>query len=88
MAQKAKAPAAENSGRYYPTLEEFLEQEPRSAVEGTFKGAQDKLIQVKGAKAAGAKKAAAAVEKTEALLRHLYDVKERIATEAGSKGRK
>ena len=74
--------------RFYANLESFLEQEPRSAVRELFDGTREKLSEAKGTKAANAKKAIGAIDKTEQLLHHLFDVKERLAREAQPKGRK
>ncbi len=81
----AKEKSAE---RFYPTLEVFLEQETRSGVAEAFDDARGKLSGAKGTKAAAAKKAVIAIEKTETLLHHLFDVKERLAAEAAAKQKK
>jgi hypothetical protein len=73
---------------FYPNLEEFLEQEQRSSVAEAFGPTREKLGATKGTKSAAAKKAATAIEKTEILLHHLFDVKERMAQAAVGKTRK
>ena len=88
MAKSKENPTTGATGRFYANLEAFLEQEQRSAVRELFDATREKLDDAKGSKAAGAKKAISAIDKTEQLLHHLFDVKERLARETAPKGRK
>ena len=81
-----KTPAKDDDqSRVYPNLEKFLEKNGRDAACKAFAGTREKLNElVKGAKGAPARKALVALDRTEALMTHLFDVKERLA-EQGNK---
>ena len=85
---KTRSGASQADGHFYPSLEAFVERESRTSVDELFAPTRATLSEAKGTKAASAKKAAAAIEKTQALLQHLFDVRERLAREASSKSRK
>ena len=85
---KSAASASQPAQRFYANLEAFLEQEQRAALPDLFGSTREKLADAKGTKAANAKKAITAIEKTEQLMHHLFDVKERLAHEVAAKGKK
>jgi hypothetical protein len=88
MAKTKSNTSAKSDGRFYPSLEQFVETQSRGSVEELFAQTRAKLAEAKGTKAAGAKKASEAIDKTQALLHHLFDVRERLARESSSKSRK
>lgn len=64
----------------YPTIEKFLESRDRDAAASAFADTKAKLEDLKkGAKAGSAKKVLVAVERAEALVSHLYDVRDQLA---------
>ncbi len=81
MAGKSKA-AATDSVSTYPNLERFLERADRDSVAKLFGETKKKLGALGGPKAAGAKKAMAAIEKVEGLLGELYQVRMRMEEDA------
>ncbi|HEY3452295.1 MAG TPA: hypothetical protein VGK67_38475 [Myxococcales bacterium] len=81
MAGKSKAAAAESVSTY-PNLERFLEQADRNSVAKLFGATKKKLEALSGAKAPGAKKTLAAIEKVEELLGELYQVRVRMEEDA------
>lgn len=77
-----KKAAAAESVSTYPNLERFLEQADRESAAKLFAATKKKLEGLSGAKAAGAKKAVAAMEKVEGLLGELYEVRVRMEADA------
>ncbi len=84
----AAKPNPDSPDRYYPSLEAFVETEPRSAIGELYETPKKELSSARGTKAAAAKKALAAIERTEDLLQYLFDVKDRMTVEGAGKPRK
>jgi hypothetical protein len=74
--------------RAYPGIEVFLETQDRGAVSDAFAATKDALAGLPKLKAEHGKKALAAIEKTEALLQQLFDVKENMVANQGKKSRR
>lgn len=74
----------------YPHIEAFAEQAGSEDVIGVFGPLKESLQAVKGPRADAAKKAVKGVERTEELLHHLLEVREKIKAErgGGAKGRR
>ena len=71
----SKQPSPE---RAYPGIEVFLETQDRADVAERFAGTREALAGLPKLKAEHGKRALAAIEKTEALLGQLFDVKEQM----------
>lgn len=78
---KPEAPAQ----RAYPGIEVFLESNDRSAIAETFGPTREALAKVPKLKAEHAKKALTALDHAEALLKQLFDVKDKLSAQAGKK---
>ncbi len=74
----------------YPHIEAFAEQAGSEDVIGVFAPLKESLQGVKGPRADAAKKAVKGVERTEELLHHLLEVREKLKAErgGGAKGRR
>ncbi len=81
------APAAESA---YPAIESFIEKATAADVEALLQPIKESLGSMKGPKAELAKKAGKAVARTEELLSHLLQVREKLeaSSKSGPKGRK
>jgi hypothetical protein len=80
-APKSTEQTTEQPAPSYPVIETFVERASRDDVEVLFTQVRDALAGLKGPKAEQAKKALAALERTEELLLHLLDVREQISAE-------
>ena len=89
MAAKA-APAAPAAESNYPAIESFIEKASAADVAALLQPIKDGLTELKGPKAELAKKAGKAVSRTEELLSHLLQVREKLEASAksGAKARK
>ena len=71
----------------YPHIEAFAEQAGSDDVVSVFSPLKESLQAVKGPRADAAKKAVKGVERTEELLHHLLEVREKIKAERGGSGK-
>lgn len=73
----------------YPAVEGFIEKATPDEVNGLFSSIKQGLDGLKGPKAEQSKKVRVALERTEELLHHLIEVREKLTAEKkGAKGRK
>ena len=73
----------------YPVIESFAEFASRDDVASLFAGLKESLAALKGPKAEQAKKAKLALERTEELLLHLLETREKLEAEKkGPRGRR
>ena len=74
----------------YPVIEGFVEKATPDQVEHLFDPVKDALKGLKGPKADQAKKVQAAISRTEELLSHLMQIREKLEAErkGAGKGRK
>lgn len=70
----------------YPAVEGFIERATPDQVSGLFQSIKQGLDGLKGPKAEQSKKVRAALERTEELLQHLIEVREKLTAE--KKGRR
>lgn len=68
----------------YPAISIFVDAAQPADVEALFKDLKDGLSALKGPRAEQAKKVSKAIERTEELMSHLLQVREKMA--AGRKG--
>ncbi|MBM4381155.1 MAG: hypothetical protein FJ086_17925 [Deltaproteobacteria bacterium] len=71
----------------YPAIEGFVERASSADVEGAFASLSGPLAELKGPRAAQGKKVEAALARTQELLAHLVEVKERLEAERKGKRR-
>jgi hypothetical protein len=71
----------------YPVIEGFVERASAKDVEGAFASLAGPLAELKGPRAAQGKKVEAAVARTQELLAHLVEVKDRLEAEKKGKRR-
>ncbi len=92
MAATKTAPQAEASAQepLYPAIEGFVEKATPEEIGSLFTALKSGLSEMKGPKAEQAKKIGKAVERTEELLSHLLQVREKLDADrkAGGKGRR
>jgi hypothetical protein len=89
MAGKTAPSSPEVVERVYPNIETFLENNDRTAISPHFEATREAIKKLPKAKAEQAKRALAALDHTESLLKQLFDVKDKLLEEAkGSKSRK
>jgi hypothetical protein len=69
----------------YPAIATFVDSASKAEVEGLFADLRDGLAALKGPRAEQAKKVSKAIERTEELLSHLLQVREKIASERKGK---
>lgn len=81
-ARSQAAPKAEPGPVAYPNLERFLEQATRDSVAKLFRDTKKQLEALAGPKAASGKKARAGIERVEALLGELFEVRLRLEDQA------
>jgi hypothetical protein len=81
-----KKPAAEPAERVYPHVEQFLESRSKDDVAQAFSATREALTGLPKPKAEQGKRALAAIDRTEALLGQLFDVKAEL--EANGKAKK
>jgi len=62
----------------YPQIEGFIEQSGQGDIEALFGPLKDSLLALKGPRTDQAKKATKAVQRTEELLAHLLEVREKL----------
>jgi len=74
-------PPPEVEGPKYPHIEAFAEQAGSEDVIEVFAPLKESLAHVKGPRADAAKKAVKSVERTEELLQHLLEVREKLKAE-------
>jgi len=73
----------------YPAVEGFIERASPEEIAGLFQSIKQGLDGLKGPKGDQGKKVKAALERTEELLNHLLEVREKLTSEKqGAKGRK
>ncbi|MCY1076223.1 hypothetical protein [Archangium lansingense] len=72
----------------FPAIESFIETASAEEVRSLFSPVKTELANLKGPKAEHAKKAQAAITRAEELLGVLLETRERLVTEAKSKGRR
>jgi len=74
----------------YPAIESFIERASAGDVSLLFASLKEGLSALKGPKADQSKKVKAAIDRTEELLAHLLEVREKLIAEQGgpSKARK
>lgn len=82
MAQPTEAPPVPLPAPQYPNLEEFAERAHFEEVESTFAALKTGLAELKGPGAQKADKVATAIASTQELLRHLLEVREKLAQAA------
>jgi hypothetical protein len=80
MSQKPTAPE-----RAYPGIEVFLETQDRSSIAERFAATKEALAGLPKPKADAGKRALAAIAHAEGLLGQLFDVKEKMSADGGSK---
>jgi hypothetical protein len=86
---KQTAPAADALPTpSFPAIETFIERATAEEVQSLFTPVKNELANLKGPKAEQAKKVQAAISRTEELLGVLLETRERLVSEAKSKGRK
>ena len=83
--EEASTPAVKEPD--YPHIELFAEQAGSADVVSMFGPLKEALAAVKGPRVDAAKKAARGVERTEELLHHLLEVREKLRAEKGGSGR-
>jgi hypothetical protein len=83
---KNSPPPAEPEGPLYPAIEAFIETGTADEVAALFEPIKDGLENLKGPKAEQSKKVRKAIEKTEELLAHLLQVREKLEAEEKSGG--
>lgn len=88
--KKADAQPPANNEPLYPVIEGFVERATEDDVQGFFGGVKEELATLKGPKADQGKKAKAAIARTEELLSHLLQVREKLeaSRQSGGKSRK
>ena len=74
-------PPPQDEGPKYPHIEAFAEQAIGEDVVTVFGPLKESLSTVKGPRADAAKKAVKGVERTEELLNHLLEVREKLRAE-------
>lgn len=73
----------------YPAVESFIESATPEEVTGLFASIREGLDALKGPKAEQSKKVKVALDRTEELLSHLIEVREKLTAEKkGAKARK
>ena len=82
----AKKPAEPPAERVYPNVEQFLESRSKDEVAAAFSATREALVGLPKPKAEQGKRALAALDRTEALLGQLFDVKAEL--EASNKAKK
>ncbi|MFL5318227.1 MAG: hypothetical protein ACJ790_01125 [Myxococcaceae bacterium] len=94
--QKSVAPPPQSAANQplpqaeYPTIEAFVERATSGDVKEAFSEIQEGLGQLKGPRAAQAKKVEVAIERTRELLSYLVEVREKLEADkkGGGKARK
>ncbi len=86
----AAKPEAQAQEPLYPAIEGFVEKATAEEIATLFTALKSGLAEMKGPKAEQAKKIGKAVERTEELLSHLLQVREKLESErkGGAKGRR
>lgn len=84
-AAKTPPPAEPLPQAQYPQLEAYIERASADEVRALFDPLKTSLATVKGPKSEQAKKVVKAVERTEELLHHLFEVRGRLEQERGGK---
>ncbi len=69
----------------YPAIESFIERASADDIAALFASLKDGLSALKGPKADQSKKVKTAIERTEELLAHLLEVREKLLAEQGRK---
>lgn len=69
----------------YPAIATFVDKAEKADVDALFQALKDGLASMKGPKADQAKKVSKAIERTEELMSHLLQVREKIASERKGK---
>lgn len=86
-AKKPAAPPPQVDEPKYPHIEAFAEQAGSEDVVELFSPLKESLGAVKGPRAEAAKKAVKGVERTEELLHHLLEVREKLRADRGGAGK-
>ncbi|MBE2250966.1 MAG: hypothetical protein IAE78_15620 [Myxococcus sp.] len=69
----------------YPVIATFVDAAQQADIDNLFSDVREGLAALKGPKAEQAKKVAKALERTEELMSHLLQVREKIASERKGK---
>ena len=86
---KSKTAAPPPEGPMYPSIEAFIERASADEVQQLFGSIKEGLASLKGPKVDQAKKVQKAIDKTEELLAHLLQVREKLEAERkAAKGRR
>ena len=83
----AEAPQAVPDEPKYPHIESFAEAAGSEDVISTFASLKESLAAVKGPRSEAAKKAVKGVERTEELLHHLLEVREKLRADRSGTGK-
>ena len=83
---KTPAPApVDNNEPLYPAIEGFIERATAEEIAELFSPLKEGLSALKGPRADQAKKVGKAIQKTEELLSHLLQVREKLEAERSNK---
>lgn len=82
----AKNPPPPANEPLYPAIEGFIERATAEDIANLFSPLKEGLTGLKGPKAEQAKKVGKAIEKTQELLSHLLQVRERLESQRKEKG--
>lgn len=69
----------------YPAIATFVDKAEKADIDALFEAVKEGLGSMKGPKAEQAKKVSRAIERTEELMSHLLQVREKIASERKGK---
>jgi hypothetical protein len=83
---KNQPPPAASNEPLYPDIEGFIESASADQVDALFSPLKEALGTLKGPKAEQAKKIGKAISKTQELLSHLLQVREKLEAERKGKG--
>jgi len=83
---KNQPPPAAAAEPLYPAIEGFIEKATADDIAALFDPLKDGLSGLKGPKAEQAKKVGKAIEKTQELLSHLLQVREKLEAQRKGKG--
>lgn len=83
------AAAPQTEGPMYPSIEAYIEKATADEVKALFGSIRDGLTSLKGPKVEQAKKVQKAIDRTEELLAHLLQVRDRLdADRKAGKGKR
>lgn len=84
-AAKTQPPPAPDNEPLYPAIEGFIEKATADEITQLFSPLKEGLMGLKGPRADQAKKVGKAIEKTEELLSHLLQVREKLEADRQGK---